>query len=231
MVRRLCFSLIFFACLADVAAFATEPPDDSSCNDVLHSEIDQLRRQLQNRLGRPQEFIQKKKIAPETLLVSRTLDIARPSGAEFAMGLLSGREVLLKIFWHAPKADADEISGAIIQDFLAELEFAPKVFGLILDPENFPELKNSDVLSKTVRGHMHMVLVMEFIPDSFNIPNGTFLPPWYVTLSREAIAEQVTRMESFLATLGIRRSGGEFLLTPSRRLYAIDFTGVDFNAD
>jgi hypothetical protein len=191
--------------------------------------------ELTARLGRAQEFIARKKVDPKYLRLEKRFPLGNDQRqTEMILGYLGERRVLIKIFWQASGNLDSEIGGAIIQDFLSEMEISPKIYGLIVDADKIRDLKAVRSLpfmvDRNVRSKMYLALVMEYVPNSFNIPNGRFMPAWYTALNKDEVNEQITKLEQVLLRLGIKRQpDSEFLVTDTQRIYAVDFTTEDFN--
>jgi hypothetical protein len=198
---------------------------------------EQKRNELSARLGRSQEFISRKKIEPTYLKLERPFtDGSGGHQTQLILGHYQNKRVLIKIFWQSAENLDSEIGGAIIQDFLSEMELSPKVYGIILDADKLRDLKNLSqmpiMVGRDVRARMYLALVMEYIPQSFNIPNGRFMPTWYIPMNKEEIEQQVTRMERVLGRIGIKRAtDSDYLVTETQRIYAMGFSTEAFNPD
>jgi hypothetical protein len=194
----------------------------------------QKHNELSSRLGRPQEFIVRRQIDPKNLRLERRFsDGGEGHRTQLILGYWNEKRVLIKIFWQSPNNLDAEIGGIIIQDYLSEMELAPKVFGMVLDSERIADLKAVRSLpfmvDRHVRSGMYMAVVMEYLPKSFNIPNGRFMPPWYAEIDKEQLDTQIARTEQVYSRLGLkRREGSEYLVTDNGRVFGLDFANDRF---
>lgn len=195
----------------------------------------QKQKELTARLGRPQEFIARRQIDPRNLrLERRYIDGTDEHRTQLILGYWNERRALIKIFWRNPDHLDSEIGGVIIQDFLSEMELAPRVYGMVLDADNLSTLRGIRSLpfmvDREVRRGMYMAVVMEYIPKSFTVPTDRFMPEWYSKLDQDEVNAQIARTAEVYRRLGIDRDeNSQYLITESLRIYGLDFTSDAFH--